>query len=142
MKRPGDNEWSVAEVLHHLCLVEERVLAELEKGLTQPQRAGFLKRLIPMRVISWRLVKVKAPKIVQPDIQLSREQLFETYNLTRNRLKDFCLQHGSERLRVMSLRHPLLGKIDGVAAISFVAFHEQRHHKQIREILNKLGQSA
>jgi hypothetical protein len=29
--------------------------------------------------------------------------------------------------------------MDGAAAISMVAFHEQRHLKQIREILKKLS---
>ena len=37
-RRPAENEWSVAEVLHHLYLVEDRVINELEKAL-----AGELK---------------------------------------------------------------------------------------------------
>jgi len=28
--------------------------------------------------------------------------------------------------------------IDGVATVSFVGYHEQRHYKQIREVLRKL----
>jgi hypothetical protein len=31
-----------------------------------------------------------------------------------------------------------MGDIDGVAAVSMLNFHEERHYKQIREILNKL----
>ncbi len=142
IRRPGNNQWSVAEVMHHLCLVEERVLAELHRGVAlPPHKTGILKKLIPMRIVSWRFVRVKAPKAVSPEKHLPREQLFETYNGVRNRLKNFCLQYSSERLRLISFRHPLLGKIDGVAAVSFVAFHEERHHKQIREIVKKLSQS-
>jgi hypothetical protein len=32
-QRPADNEWSVGEVIHHLLLVEQSVVAELEKAL-------------------------------------------------------------------------------------------------------------
>jgi hypothetical protein len=37
------------------------------------------------------------------------------------------------------MKHPFFGDMDGAAAISMVAFHEQRHLKQIREILKKLS---
>jgi hypothetical protein len=31
--------------------------------------------------------------------------------------------------------------MDGAAAVSMIAFHEQRHLKQIRDILKKLGEA-
>jgi DinB family protein len=137
--RPAEDQWSIAEVLDHLCLVEERVLAELEKGAAAPpQKAGVMKKLIPMALISWRFVKVKAPRAVHPTSDLSREQLLEKYDRTRDRLKEFCFLQGADRLKQILFRHPLLGKIDGVATVSFIAFHERRHHKQIQEILSKL----
>jgi len=67
-KRPDENEWSIAEVVQHLCLAEQHVVKDLRKGLaTGPARVGFLKTLIPMRIISLRLVRVKAPKAVSPN---------------------------------------------------------------------------
>ncbi len=67
-KRPGENEWSIAEVVQHLCMVEERVLEALKKGLERgPAKVGFLKKLIPMRLVSLRFMKLKAPKMVTPN---------------------------------------------------------------------------
>ena len=57
----------------------------------------------------------------------------------RNRLKTLCATHGEERFRNLVFKHPFLGEIDGVATVSFVGYHEQRHYKQIREVLRKLA---
>jgi hypothetical protein len=92
-----------------------------------------------MRIVSLRFYRVKAPKAVQPGNPPPKEDVIRNYNDTRARLKQFCAEQGRARLRQISFRHPFLGNLDGVAAISMVAFHEQRHYKQIREILKKLS---
>jgi DinB superfamily len=141
-KRPGEDEWSIAEVVQHLCLVEEQVLLGLQKGLkTEAARVGFFKKLIPMRIVSLRLTKVRAPKLVTPNNPPAMDELLKTYDAARADLKQFCTNHGRARLKAMSLKHPVFGNIDGVAAVSMVGFHEERHYKQIREILKKLGAS-
>ena len=40
-----------------------------------------------------------------------------------------------ERFRNLVFTHPFLGEIDGVATVSFIGYHELRHYKQIREVL-------
>jgi hypothetical protein len=37
------------------------------------------------------------------------------------------------------MQHPFLGKLSGVKAVAFIGYHEQRHRKQIREIIRKVG---
>jgi len=138
-KRPAENEWSIAEVVQHLCLVEERITEALEKGRKGGSpKVGFLKKLIPMRIISLRFKKFKAPKLVMPSDPPPMNELLENYDRARGRLKQFCAECGPERLKAMSVKHPFLGDIDGVAAVSMLNFHEERHYKQIREILKKL----
>ena len=140
LQRPAENEWSVGEVIHHLCLVEERVLRDLQKALQRPPaKVGMLKKLLPMRIVSMRFLRVKAPKAVDPLNPLPKDESVRNYNDRRARLKEFCTAHGRSALEQTSFRHPVFGDIDGVAAISMIAFHEQRHYKQIREILKKLG---
>jgi hypothetical protein len=139
-QRPTPGEWSVAENVHHLCLVEDRVIKELEGALARPpQRVGFLRRLIPTSIVSVRLVRVKAPKAMDPLDAPARHVAIENYDRARNNLKTLCATHGTERFRDLVFKHPFLGKIDGVATVSFVGYHEQRHYKQIREVLSKLG---
>ena len=66
----------------------------------------------------------------------------ENFNRARNSLKELCAAHGQDRFRKLVFKHPFLGDIDGVATISFVGYHEQRHYKQIREVLRKLQRSS
>src|SRR5258705_146091 len=55
LQRPAENEWSIGEVIHHLCLVEERVHGDLQKALQRPPvKVGLLKKLLPMRIVSMR----------------------------------------------------------------------------------------
>src|ERR1700682_1464281 len=72
-ERPSRDEWSVAEIVQHLCLVEERVIKDLERAIAkEPQTVGFLKRLVPISIVSYRLLRVKAPKAVNPVAALEK----------------------------------------------------------------------
>jgi hypothetical protein len=138
-QRPADGEWSVAEIVHHLCLVEARVIKELEAAIARtPQRVGFFRRLLPTSIVSSRLIRVKAPKAMNPLDAPARDLAVENFDRTRSNLKTLCATHGNERFRKLIFKHPFLGEIDGVATVSFIGYHEQRHYKQIREVLRKL----
>ena len=139
-QRPAEGEWSVAEIVHHLCLVEARVIKELEAAIArEPRRVGFFRRLIPTSIVSLRLIRVKAPKAMNPLDAPTKDIAVVNFDRTRNRLKTLCATHGHERFRNLVFKHPFLGEIDGVATVSFVGYHERRHYKQIREALRKLG---
>jgi len=139
-KRPAEGEWSVAEIVQHLCLVEGRVTKELEAAIArEPRRVGFFRRLIPTSIVSLRLIRVKAPKAMNPLDSPQRDQAIENFDRTRSNLKTLCAAHNEERFRNIVFKHPFLGEIDGVATISFIGYHELRHYKQIREVLRKLG---
>lgn len=138
--RPSKDEWSVAEIVQHLCLVEERVIKDLRLAIAkEPQSVGALRRLIPTSIVSSRLLRVKAPKAVNPVEVFEKEVSLENYNRARNDLKELYTSHGQDRFRNLVFKHPFLGQIDGVATVSFVGYHEQRHYKQIREVLKKLN---
>ncbi len=140
IRQPAENTWSVSQILQHLCLVEQRVTRDLEKAIASPgPPVGRLKKLLPTAIVSSRLVRVKAPKAVNPLESPDKRTAVENYDRARAQLKELCAANGS-RLPAATLNHPFLGKIDGVAAISFVGYHEKRHYKQIREVIRKLKQ--
>ena len=143
MQRPSESEWSVGEIVQHLCLVEERVIKDLKRALDgEPGRVGFLKRFIPTFIVSSRLMKVKAPRAVNPIDVPGKETTIENYNRARQSLKDLCATHGEDRFKHLVFKHPFLGDIDGTATVSFVGYHEHRHFKQIREVLKKLPRQS
>jgi hypothetical protein len=139
-QRPAEGEWSVAEIVHHLCLVEARVIKELEGALARaPQQVPFFRRLIPTAIVSLRLIRVKAPRAMNPLDSPGRDLAIANFDRTRTNLKTLCATHGHERFRKLVFKHPFLGEIDGVATVSFIGYHEKRHYKQIREVLRKLA---
>lgn len=140
-KRPAENEWSVAEVIEHLCLVEGAVMKGIKVKLAQPPvKVSFLKKFFPMRIVSLRVKRLQAPKYVQPATDLPPiAELLKKFDAQRASTKEICIQEGPERLRQVCLKHPYFGDMDGAAAVSMVAFHEQRHLKQIHEIIKKLS---
>jgi len=141
-RRPAEGEWSVAEIVHHLYLVEGRVTKELEAAIArEPRRVGFFRRLMPTSIVSLRLIRVKAPKAMNPLDSPPRDQAIENFDRSRANLKTLCAAHSEERFRNLVFTHPFLGEIDGVSTISFIGYHELRHYKQIREVLRKLENS-
>jgi len=140
-KRPAENEWSVAEVVEHLCLVEGAVMGYVKAKLNEPPvRVSFLKKLLPMRIVSLRVKRLQAPKIVEPSRNLPPlEELLKKYDTIRADTKEVCIKEGRERLSGVCFKHPYFGDMDGAATVSMLAFHEQRHLKQIRQILKKLS---
>ena len=142
-QRPSENEWSVGEIVQHLSLVEERVTKELEAAIArQPQRVGFLRRLIPTSILSSRLLRVKAPKAMNPIMVPEKDLAIQNFDHARRNFKALCAAHDVSRFKNLIFKHPFLGNIDGVATISFIGYHEQRHYKQIREVLKKIGQTS
>jgi hypothetical protein len=103
----SETEWSVAEILQHLCLVEERVIAELEKALArEPQPVGVLRRMIPTSIVGLRLIRVKAPRGVTPTNSPDKIEALENYETARSRLKQLCALQGREKLKQVSFNHP------------------------------------
>ena len=147
-KPPAAGSWSVAQIIQHLALVEDRVIKDLEKEVARPPRkVSLVRRFMPTSIVSSRLLRVKAPQAVDPETNRpsdapevpGKAHAIANYNRARNDLKQLCKTHGNDRFRQIVFKHPFLGKIDGVATVSFVGYHEQRHYKQIREVLKTIG---
>ena len=104
---------------------------------------------MPTSIVSSRLLRVKAPRAVDPETNRpsdahevsAKADAICNYNRARNDLKQLCTTHGSDRFRQIVFKHPFLGEIDGVATVSFVGYHERRHFKQIREVLKTLARN-
>ncbi len=140
MQRPTDSEWSVAEIVQHLYLVEDRVIKDLTRAISaEPGRVSFFKKFLPMSVVALRIRKFQAPKAVNPIRVPEKDAVLANYNGARQTLKDICNSHDAKRFRTLVFNHPFFGGINGAATVDFVGYHEQRHLKQIRDVLKKLG---
>ena len=132
-RKPDVNSWSIAQICHHLVLVEASTMKAIAWGLssqknTNPER-------INVQHMKDRTRKLIAPKIVEPtDEPFEVPQLITLLEDTRERLTDFLL--GIEDVSLLAqkaVKHPAFGELPLDQWIEQVYLHEQRHIEQIKE---------
>src|SRR5438128_1788725 len=109
-RRPSPGEWSIAEVVHHLYLVEKRVLVDLEEKLKAPPNGmSSFRRLFqpPAWIASMRTFRVKAPKFVEPLNPPAKQEVIDNFNQTRANIKNLLNNNGRSRLLQITVKHPI-----------------------------------
>jgi hypothetical protein len=138
---PGLNEWSAAELVAHLVVVERGVVTNVDR-LTQkaPIPVPFPKRLhLPLWLVEARLIRRKSP--VPPDDSLMAEKEDMLGGLRRMRERTLAFISETERrdLTAYCWGHPFLGMLNAYEWMEMIAAHQLRHTKQVREIEAKLS---
>jgi hypothetical protein len=132
--RPDINQWSIAQVCHHLILVEKLFAKAIAFGLkkingnkTEPKKIHH---------ILDRTKKIEAPEMVKPDVELFEvQQIMELLNDSRSRfLAVLSMVEDKSILAEKSMEHPLFGELPLNQWIELLYLHEQRHIEQIKEI--------
>jgi hypothetical protein len=133
--KPELNLWSIAQVCHHLVLVEKSSLKAIAWGLKESDNTQKERKKVHLIVLD-RTKKFKAPKIVEPDVEpFEVQQIIGLLNDSRNKLVTFLdsIEDKSE-LKEKSVKHPALGELPLDQWIDQIYLHEQRHIEQIKDI--------
>ena len=147
---PREGEWSAAQNLAHLALVESNVAMMMEKiiGAAREQGAGpdqseesFIKSLDKWRVPD-PVSKLISPSRIAPDAGKRVRDSIESLEQTRARLKSIILENSDIDLASIKRPHPVLGEIDMYQWVLFVAQHEERHRKQMERALAEVTERA
>lgn len=127
--------WSIAQVCHHLVLVEEATIKAIAWGLKEVDCTQKERKKIDLILLD-RTTKLKAPKIVEPDIEpFEVQQIINLLNDSREKLITLLSTIEDESiLTEKSVKHPALGEITLDQWIEQIYLHEQRHIEQIKEI--------
>lgn len=143
LKRASADTWTVAEVVEHLAIFEERMSKLFNITLTKAE-AGGMRRAEgqPFRPVSLdhvaersRQEKYTAPEIVRPSgaapladsiARLRRSR--EAINALRPRMEELDLAS-------MTYPHPAFGPLDVYQWLVMIGLHEDRHLRQIEAIL-------
>ena len=127
--------WSIAQVCHHLVLVEEASIKAIAWGLKEANNTPKERKEIDLILLD-RTKKFKAPKIVEPDVEpFEVQQMIDLLNESRNKLMTFL--NGIEDKSILmekSVKHPALGELLLDQWIEQIYLHEQRHIEQIKEL--------
>ncbi len=138
---PGLNEWSAAELVAHLVVVERGVVTNVDR-LTQkaPIPVPFPKRMhLPLWLVEARVIRRKSPVPLDTSLMAEKEAMLAGLRGVRERTLAFLSETERRDLSAYCWRHPFLGMLNIYEWMEMVAGHQLRHTKQIREIEAKLS---
>ena len=130
---PDMDTWSIAQVCHHLVLVEEASIKAIAWGLKDSTK----KEQKPIQLILLdRTKKFRAPAIVEPNVEpFEVQQIIDLLSDSRKKLITFLnTVEDKSILAEKSMKHPALGELPLDQWIEQIYLHEQRHIEQIKEI--------
>ena len=136
--RPG--AWSAAEVIAHVMIIERTVVGAADRIFTKtPKQTPLLKRLrLPFALAEVRVVRMKTPIPIDPELLREKEIMFAELREVRGRTLALIEETRGRDLSVYRWRHPFLGSLNAYEWFSFLASHQIRHEKQMREIAANL----
>ena len=132
--RPGMNMWSIAQVCHHLVLVEQATIKAIAWGLKKVDNTQTERKNVHLMLD--RTKKFKAPEIVEPDVEpFEVQSIIDLLNDSRKKFLTFLSTiEDKSILAEKSFKHPALGELPLDQWIEQIYLHEQRHIEQIKEI--------
>ena len=139
--KPGPQRWSIAQIVHHLAIVDGLVLGMGAKAISvgthresawKDQDEELLSR------VRDRKKKLQAPNIGSPSSDLSPSAVISAFEAGREELIKF-IRNTEVPLRQYSLPHPVFGDLDCYQWILSLGAHAERHLKQILETIESPG---
>jgi len=136
---PAPGSWSVAQVVLHLAIAEEGMMAYLNKkrsvGGHGPAGAGAPFRLGLLNLALVLPVKYKAPAVVATVPECSFDEATQRWDAVRRTMRSTFDTLPEELIGHGLFKHPSAGKFDLVQGIRFMGMHVERHRGQIDRIL-------
>jgi DinB family protein len=135
--KPSSERWSIAEIMEHIAIVEDRIGEIIGKMGEAPadsvdrdakQVDAFVLANVPDRTR-----RVQAPERLAPSGRWTGSEALEHFLGSRVRTEE--LLRSAPHLRGRVLPHPILGPWDGYQWILGVGAHCARHTSQIREVM-------
>jgi hypothetical protein len=93
---------------------------------------------LPIGLVEARVIKQKSPIPLDPEIVQEKEEMLAGLREMRERTLAFLEETKGRNLSEYRWRHPFLGSFDMYEWFQFVAAHQARHEKQMREIAASL----
>lgn len=133
---PIDGKWSILQHLYHCYLVERGVLAYIKLKTQDPDSLEHIRLLTRLRffffftILKLRLLKVKAPKIVEvfPE-NMNRKDLFECLAKTREEADLFFADFTEATAHRGIFKHMFIGRLNKTLSQKFIKLHLAHHLK-------------
>jgi uncharacterized damage-inducible protein DinB len=149
-KSAAPNQWSIAQVLDHLTMIDRRVGTGMKKWLADARAKGVgaetgtssVRNSVPTELIIDRSRRFEAPAEIRPADDIDATAAWTALEQAREDLRSTFLSGDGLALAEIIQPHPVLGPINLYQWMLFVGSHEARHTGQIREIAGALQQDS
>jgi uncharacterized damage-inducible protein DinB len=142
--RPATGRWSAGELVGHLSTIERKILSGVDKLLQKPPKpVPFYKRFhVPMTIVEARVIRRKSPIPLDAQAVREKEEMLAELRGVRERTLAFIEETRGRDLSNYNMPHPFLGNLNAYDWLQFIASHEIRHMKQMREIAGSLPKTV
>ncbi len=139
-RRPDDGGWTIAEIVEHVAISEERMFVGVTRGFRELPEAvhdAEKEKRIHDGAVD-RTQKFTAPEVSRPTgrFGLLAEALAH-FRACRARTVGYIEQCRDDQRR-RSVKHPLAGVVTGYEYLLILARHPARHAAQIRELRSEI----
>jgi len=135
-KQKDSTGWSIGQIYQHLIKTEELYVVAIRKGLKSNEDSVIGDKALDFLLD--RSKKLKAPDIAQPtDEIVERQEIINKLNSSRSKLNEIL--NTLEDPTVLNRRHfvhPVFKEMLLIEWVRSIYLHEQRHIKQIIEIID------
>lgn len=142
-KAPAAGAWSIAQVIQHLAIADEGMLAYLRKkrevGGHGPTGADAPFRLALLNIALVLPLKYKAPRVVATVPECSYADACARWNTVREHMRETFSTMPEELIGHGLFKHPTFGKFNVVQGLRFIGTHVQHHRRQVDRNLRTLG---
>lgn len=140
------DEWSVAEILEHLRLVESGIARLITKRAGQARAQGLGEEKSTASVMptfapfstALEAQIMQSPLPVQPRSDVDIKEALEGLADSREALRAAAVSANGLSIGEIKHTHPFLGELDLYQWLIFIGQHETRHKKQIERTLNSI----
>lgn len=135
--RPKTGAWSAAEIFAHLILVERTILGAASRLIKElPKPISFWERFHkPLWFVTLRLKRVESPIPLDAALVLEKQAAIGQLQDSRENTLTFLEETSGTDYSAYGWRHPFLGRLNFYEWFHLLGNHEERHSKQIQEIV-------
>jgi len=136
---PAPGKWSIGETAEHTAVVLrgiERLCRTklLDMPLEANSAAARISDADIVRLMADRSRAIEAPDMVKPKGRwATQEEFAAAFTTSTEGLMAWAREHSAE-LRTVGAPHPILGTLDGLQWLEFVAAHTNRHARQVEAL--------
>ena len=140
--KPAPDQWSVAEILEHVAIVNTRVAMMLTAlAPTAPMLAAAAMASateFDLALVRDRSTRVMAPEPIQPQGRMGAAAAWVALTQSWAAVDASLVAASGRDLTMITRPHPVLGSLDGYQWFWAVGGHEDRHTAQIVELAETL----